>query len=107
MSVSAYKDFEWHSAEAGDGESGVALAKIFIDKVTALKDVKSGCDLGCGNGFITGQLAALGYETVGIDASETGIQIASRQYPKSRFVMAQIDGGLGDRLPRHQFDLVI
>jgi len=107
MSTFAYKDFEWRTAEAGDGESGVGLARIFIDKVKTLKDVKSICDLACGNGFITGHLASLGYKTVGVDASETGIRIATRQYPASRFVMAQIDSNLANRFEPHQFDLVI
>ena len=65
--------------------------------------MKSICDLGCGNGHISGRLAALDYDVTGVDASASGIQIARSAYPNVRFIEGLIDGNrnVGD------FDLVI
>ncbi|HET6972870.1 MAG TPA: class I SAM-dependent methyltransferase, partial [Pyrinomonadaceae bacterium] len=49
------------------------------------------------------QLAALGYQVTGVDASASGIQIAQRAYPGVRFVHALIDRDLS----LGQFDLAI
>jgi 2-polyprenyl-3-methyl-5-hydroxy-6-metoxy-1,4-benzoquinol methylase len=98
-----YTEFEWHADGAGNGESGEKLTRVFVDLVRALEGVRSICDLGCGNGHITGRLAANGYQVTGIDASTSGIQIARRAYPHVEFVEALIDREL--RLDH--FDLVI
>ncbi len=103
MAVPAYTEFEWQSEGAGNGESGEKLTGLFVELVKKLDGVKSICDLGCGNGHITGRLAALGYKVIGVDASTSGIQIARRTYPGFEFVEALIDG----ELKLGQFDLVI
>jgi len=76
MSTTRYKEFEWHAPKAANGEAGMGLTQKFIDIVTALDYVERVCDLGCGNGFMAGRLAELGYDVTGIDASESGIAIA-------------------------------
>jgi len=98
-----YTEFEWHAEGAGNGESGEKLTRVFIELVKKLGGVQSICDLGCGNGHITGRLAALGYRVTGVDASASGIQIAQRAYPGVEFVHALIDRDLS----LGQFDLVI
>jgi 2-polyprenyl-3-methyl-5-hydroxy-6-metoxy-1,4-benzoquinol methylase len=98
-----YTEFEWHADGAGNGESGEKLTRVFVDLVKALEGVRSICDLGCGNGHITGRLAANGYQVTGIDASTSGIQIARRAYPRVQFVEALIDR----ELQLDHFDLVI
>jgi len=107
MSTVPYSEFEWNSDVAGNGESGVGFAETIIKRVTALDNVKSICDLGCGNGYITGRLAGLGYDVVGIDASESGIRIASENHARARFVCYLIAEGLPARVPLESFDLVI
>ena len=107
MSTLPYHEFEWNSADAGDGESGVGLAQTIIKRVSALENVKRICDLGCGNGYLSGRLAALGYEVVGVDASESGTRIASENHPQARFVCSLIDEGLRERVALESFDLVI
>jgi len=107
MSTLPYSEFEWNTTGAGNGESGVGLAEAIIKRVTALKDVKRICDLGSGNGYITGRLAARGYDVVGIDASESGTRIAGESYPQARFICALIDEGLRQRVALESFDLVI
>lgn len=104
MAAPAYTEFEWHAETAGNGVSGEKLTRVFVELVKRLDGVRTICDLGCGNGHITGRLAELGYKVTGIDASPSGIEIARQTYPKVEFVEAVIDrelSGLGS------FDLVI
>jgi 2-polyprenyl-3-methyl-5-hydroxy-6-metoxy-1,4-benzoquinol methylase len=103
MAAPTYTEFEWHAEGAGNGASGEKLTGVFVELVKQLKGVKSICDLGCGNGHISGRLAALGYDVTGVDASRSGIQIARRAYPRVQFVEAFIDRDL--RLG--SFDLLI
>ena len=103
MATPTYTEFEWQTEDAGNGESGERLTRVFIELVKRCDGVKSICDLGCGNGHISGRLAALDYDVTGVDASASGIQIARRSYPNVRFIEGLIDGNrnVGD------FDLVI
>ena len=103
MTAPAYTEFEWQTEAAGNGESGEKLTSVFVELVKKLDGVRSICDLGCGNGHISGRLAKLGYEVTGVDASASGIQIARRTYPGVNFVHALIDRDLS----LGHFDLVI
>src|SRR5690348_5849507 len=47
-------------------------------------------DLGCGNGFVTAKLAALGHEVMGFDASPDGIEHAKKAHPELRFEVASV-----------------
>ena len=104
MAAPTYSEFEWPAEHAANGESGEKLTRVFVELVKKLDGVKSICDLGCGNGHISGHLAALGYQVTGVDASASGINIARRTYPSVEFVEALIDRDL-KRLG--SFDLVI
>lgn len=42
-------------------------------------------DLGCGNGKLASQLADAGYDVIGIDASESMLNLAQEEYPKLAF----------------------
>ncbi len=103
MAAPTYTEFEWHAEAAGNGDSGEKLTRVFVELVKKLEGVSSICDIGCGNGHITGQLAKLGYEVTGVDASPSGITIARRAYPNVEFVEALID----HELSLGQFDLVV
>ncbi len=107
MSTVNYQEFGFLSSGAGNGESGVGLAQTFAKQVDTLQSVRRICDLGCGNGYISGLLASRGYEVVGIDASESGTTIARERYPHARFIRSLIDETLCQRLGLDQFDLVI
>ena len=102
-----YNEFEWHTEDAGNGESGEKLTRVFIELAKKLEDVRSICDLGCGNGHISGQLAAQGYQVTGVDASASGIRIARRTYSDIKFVEALIDRDLSHKSGLRNFDLVI
>ena len=103
MAAPTYTEFEWHAEGAGNGESGEKLTRVFVELVKSLEGVRTICDLGCGNGHISGRLARLGYEVTGVDASASGMAIARRTYPEVEFVEALIDRGLSVG----QFDLVV
>jgi 2-polyprenyl-3-methyl-5-hydroxy-6-metoxy-1,4-benzoquinol methylase len=107
MTTLPYKEFHWEVDGAANGEAGVRLARTIIERVKSLKDVQRICDLGCGNGYVTGRLAMLGYDVVGVDASESGIRTASNGYPQARFINALIDETLRERVDLGSFDLVI
>jgi 2-polyprenyl-3-methyl-5-hydroxy-6-metoxy-1,4-benzoquinol methylase len=106
MTAPTYTEFEWLAEAAGNGESGEKLTRVFIKLVQSLDAVQSICDLGCGNGHISGRLAALGYRVTGIDASRSGIQLARRTYPQAKFIEALIEPGLYKSI-EGDFDLVI
>ena len=60
-------------------------------------------DYGCGNGSFTGWLAAKGFSTVGVDISESGIELARRAVPSAEFT---IDNSIENLLRLGPFDLV-
>ena len=103
MAARTYTEFEWQAEGAGNGESGEKLTRVFVELVKTLAGVTSICDLGCGNGHISGRLARLGYQVTGVDASPSGIAIARRAYPEVGFVEALIDR----ELSLGPFDLVV
>lgn len=45
-------------------------------------------DVGCGNGFLAGQLARRGYRLTGVDWSPDGIALANKTHPNARFLVA-------------------
>jgi 2-polyprenyl-3-methyl-5-hydroxy-6-metoxy-1,4-benzoquinol methylase len=94
MTAPAYTEFEWQTAAAGNGASGEKLTALYVELVKKLDGVSSICDLGCGNGHISGRLAALGYDVTGVDASASGVQIARGTYPGAEFVHALLDRDL-------------
>ena len=107
MAAPAYTEFEWRAEGAGNSESGEKLTRLFIDLVKKLDNVRSICDLGCGNGHITGRLGPCGYQVTGVDASASGIQVARRTYSGVKFVESLIDRDLNARIESKDFDLVI
>jgi 2-polyprenyl-3-methyl-5-hydroxy-6-metoxy-1,4-benzoquinol methylase len=64
-------------------------------------------DVGCGNGFNTGQLLARGGEVIGIDPSKSGIAIARETYPRARFELLSVDDKPLDNLQTESFDVVV
>lgn len=107
MAAPAYTEFEWSSESAGNGASGEKLTDVFVRLVQKIDGVQSICDLGCGNGHIAGQLASLGYQVTGVDASRSGISIAQGAYPNVNFVEALIDRDLIQHTALDNVDLVI
>lgn len=64
-------------------------------------------DLGCGNGAFARALIADGYDVYGVDASPSGIAIASESAPGRFFVMDVGEGRLPEPLSAIRFGTVI
>ena len=103
-----YHDYGYRSQGNPSGEDGERLADRIISHVASLEGVSRLCDLGCGNGYLANRLAALGYQVVGVDASVSGIEIATRsQTSHAEFVCSTIDRSLADQLGPETFDVVV
>ncbi len=59
-------------------------------------------DAGCGNGELAGRLAANGFTASGVDADQTGVEIAQGRFPDCVFSVSSFD-----RPPPGLFDLVV
>ena len=109
--TSTYLEFEWHDGGPANGQSGAQLADKLVKLVRGIPDVKSICDLGCGNGYIANRLAPFGYDIFGIDASRSGVEIARTQVATNThtvtFVQSTIDRHTRSRTGLAQVDLVI
>ena len=106
-SASLHAEFQWTTDGPANGRSGKGLCKSVINTVKALEGVQTICDLGCGNGFMAGELAKLGYDVTGVDLSKSGLQIARRTHPSLEFVEGAIDANLTEKLGDGSFDLVL
>jgi SAM-dependent methyltransferase len=105
----SYSEYKYNSLDPGNAESGRRLADFLIRLIEKMDGVKRICDLGCGNGYLSGRLAAMGYHVTGIDASDSGIELARKAYisDKIEFICASIGDSLSEKLGDNTFDLVI
>jgi 2-polyprenyl-3-methyl-5-hydroxy-6-metoxy-1,4-benzoquinol methylase len=63
-------------------------------------------DLGCGNGSLTNVIAQKGYDAVGVEESNLGIEIASSNFPSCEFIQGSIYNLPYSQL-ENSFDVVI
>ena len=64
-------------------------------------------DVGCGNGFTSGEFLKRGCSVVGVDLSVSGIEVARKMYTAGRFEVLPADDSLMERLGEAPFDLVV
>ena len=105
-----YRDHGYTLKGPSNGRVGRNLAEIFVDLTTGLDGVQSVCDLGCGNGYLVSRLGARGLHVTGIDASESGLEMARKHYATERvkFVLGDIGAGAANLLPSDaRFDAVV
>ncbi len=97
--------------DAFNSRVGRGVADTLLGIITARSGVKTICDLGCGNGYLAGQLGARGHTVLGIDASDTYLDAARRHNSSARvtYLTALIDADLVRRLAEtHEpFDFVV
>lgn len=79
-----------------------------IDHWVFLKNMSQGCgrllDIGCGSGLLTSKFVPHFSETIGIDISSEMIEIAKKQYLKTKFMV--MDGNTLE-FPDEYFDMVV
>jgi SAM-dependent methyltransferase len=64
-------------------------------------------DAGCGTGFIAAQLAGIGHQVIGIDASPSGIELARASYPDVHFELRSVYENLVPLAPPGGWDMII
>jgi SAM-dependent methyltransferase len=75
-------DFSYYSKEIS-----VKLLKTICNDMSLANGAKV-LDIGCGTGFYTDLFRQIGYNSVGIDISQTAIEKARSKYPDSNFGVA-------------------
>lgn len=88
-----------HSREPGDSAEMVAARREFLDAghylplreaivaLLAPLAAKSLLDLGCGEGWYTGALAAVAKEVVGLDIAKPAVQLAAKRHKNIRWIV--------------------
>jgi len=86
-----YRDIEdpWDQSTIEAHRSEKAIALKLIEQL----GVKRVLELGCGLGYFTRQIAALGVDVLGLDISETAIARARSMHPGCRFQVGDILDG--------------
>lgn len=106
--MTGYTDYGYSSYGPSNGARGEALAAAFVRVVAGLPGVRSVCDLGSGNGYLGGLLVQRDFEVVGVDASASGVAVATEHLGgRAKFVCAPIDVETAARLDGARFDAVI
>ena len=77
------------------------LLRLLLNRFGPKKGLRI-LDAGCGRGWLTGQLKALGYDVVGVDQSAEAVRRAQRTYPAEFFLAA-----LHEFSPNRQFDAIV
>lgn len=95
--------FEW-----GNEQPTAAHAYLLPAVLGSLRRLgaKRILDLGCGNGSFTARVVESGFDLVGLDASTTGLRIASGLMPATPLIEASLEDPLPPSL-HGQFDAVI
>jgi len=70
--------------------SEIDYCKTYIDEFIAGLLGKKVLDIGCGAGQITDYLVQKGIDAIGIDFSERLLEIAKKNFPNSKFILADI-----------------
>lgn len=83
MSDAKVDSYGWSEESRPPSES--YLHPVILGFIEQLKPSKI-LDLGCGNGDLCKLLYDSGYQCVGVDADEEGIEIAGNKYPDIKFV---------------------
>ena len=85
------------------------LLPALFDAISVIAQDKSLkiLDLGCGNGYVAAQIAAVGHSVTGVDVSSDGIEIARVSFPGISYQLCSVyDDDLVDKIGS-QFDCVV
>jgi 2-polyprenyl-3-methyl-5-hydroxy-6-metoxy-1,4-benzoquinol methylase len=102
--MTAYKDYGFRSARWSCIHA--YLLRPIVNKLNTRNGRKI-LDIGCGNGWMTNHLIALGFDVYGTDASESGIAIARQTNPDRFFVQDLTQNVLPPALRDLPFDTIL
>jgi 2-polyprenyl-3-methyl-5-hydroxy-6-metoxy-1,4-benzoquinol methylase len=106
--MSEIPDYSYSSATCASGACGALVADKIVKLLSKLPPSASICDLGSGNGYLAARLMKDGYDVVGVDSSQSGIDLAQRAYGNgAKFLCAQIDASLPQKLAGARFNAVV
>ena len=85
----------WFDAFAPNTDSASSLDVAAISRLCPRSEFSRLLEIGCGTGRVTGPLASLGYDVIGLDISADALRLAERHAPGPKHVaMDQRDVGL-------------
>lgn len=97
-------DYGWDAADPG---SSSYLNPKVIQMVAHYKP-KRILDIGCGNGLLCHQLKQAGYDVVGVEYDQTGVDVARTTYPGIPFYRFGVQDDPADLLAQEDpFDMVV
>ena len=101
--VNIVSDYGWHSGEPTGSQN--YLATPIVQTLRNLK-VRKVLDLGCGNGAMSHYLQSEGFDVVGCDADQRGIDVASAGNSGAQFKLVSVYES-PDAMGETEFDAVI
>ncbi len=101
-----YRDYGFREASASHMHRHL-LPSLFELCGALLRPGARVLDVGCGNGYVAGQFLVMGCKVVGIDLSESGIELAGKTYPNARFEVLPADDQILRHLAVEPFDIVV
>jgi SAM-dependent methyltransferase len=113
MSNSPYDDQYYEKIYGGEGLTPLSShwwsVRLYV--ATALREMsrlrgKRVLEVGCGQGFILGQLARK-YEAYGLDLSEYAVEQCRRFAPSAQCFIADVEKGLPPEVMAVEFDLIV
>lgn len=99
-----YKDYGFRTEAASHMHR--RFMPVVLDFAKPLNPGMRVLDVGCGNGFACGVFLKHGCKVVGIDLSNSGIEIARKSHSGGRFEVLVADDKILDILKEPPFDLV-
>jgi 2-polyprenyl-3-methyl-5-hydroxy-6-metoxy-1,4-benzoquinol methylase len=107
--------YEYHresaDGQAFNGKVGAGVADLLLSIIDQQSGVKTICDLGCGNGFLAGQLGRRGFTVLGVDPSDGYMDAAHQHNASDRvtFMNSLVDPAFAERVraTHPAFDLVV
>lgn len=102
--MTVYKDYGYSEAYENHAHDYIALPLM---KLLNKSENKCILDIGCGTGGLVRYLLERQYDPYGIDASVTGIDIASKSHPERFALVDLVDPALPEKFRAMNFDTVL
>ncbi len=90
----------YHYSDASPSHTNTYLMPVVRSILSDVAPNGRILDLGCGNGAVSADLAACGYDVVGVDPSESAIRIASERRSSATFLRGSAYDDLSQALGR-------